>query len=212
MGSPTTATSASRVTAPGRNRHGTAPDTSSVNYLAVTNEAVANEVIVKLSPTGSICVFTSAAANVLVDVAGYAAATSDFVSLTPVRLADTRPTPVAAGKFVEVQIAGRGGVPVGAKAVDTVDDVTTAAATNDETTIFMGVMGWGRKGIQRRGCQSQTKADPRRGPVWFVFDVSCCWVCPCVIEILCVWRDLSMFGFCSLSQCVSPQRAVLIYC
>ena len=101
---------------------------------------------------------------------------------------------------------------VGAKAVDTVDDVTTAAATNDETTIFMGVMGWGRKGIQRRGCQSQTKADPRRGPVWFVFDVSCCWVCPCVIEILCVWRDLSMFGFCSLSQCVSPQRAVLIYC
>jgi hypothetical protein len=37
----------------------------------VTNEAVANEVIVKLSPTGSICVFTSAAANVLVDVSGH---------------------------------------------------------------------------------------------------------------------------------------------
>jgi hypothetical protein len=42
-----------------------------VNYRAVGSEAVANEVIVKLSPTGSICVFTSAAANVLVDVAGY---------------------------------------------------------------------------------------------------------------------------------------------
>ncbi len=79
---------------------GTVPNTSSVNYLAVTNEAVANEVIVKLSPTGSICVFTSSAANVLVDVAGYVPASSDFVSLTPVRLADTRPTPVAAGQVL----------------------------------------------------------------------------------------------------------------
>ncbi len=50
---------------------GTVPGTSSVNYLGVANEAVANEVIVKLSPTGSICVYTYAAANVLVDVAGY---------------------------------------------------------------------------------------------------------------------------------------------
>jgi hypothetical protein len=50
---------------------GTVPDTSSVNYLGVGNEAVANEVIVKLSPAGSICVFTSVAANVLVDVVGH---------------------------------------------------------------------------------------------------------------------------------------------
>jgi hypothetical protein len=50
---------------------GTVPGTSSVNYLAAGNEAVANELIVKLSPAGSICVFTSAATNVLVDVAGY---------------------------------------------------------------------------------------------------------------------------------------------
>ena len=39
---------------------GTVPDASSVNYLALTNEAVANEVIAKLSPAGSICVYTSA--------------------------------------------------------------------------------------------------------------------------------------------------------
>jgi hypothetical protein len=50
---------------------GPVPRTSSVNYLGVGNEAVANEVIVKLSATGSICVFTSSAANVLVDVAGH---------------------------------------------------------------------------------------------------------------------------------------------
>jgi hypothetical protein len=71
-------------------------------------------------------VFTSAAANVLVDVAGYVPASSDFVSFTPVRLADTRPTPVAAGQFVEVQIAGRGGVPADAKAV--VANVTLVGA------------------------------------------------------------------------------------
>jgi hypothetical protein len=114
---------------------GTVPDTSSVNYLGVGNEAVANEVIVKLSPTGSICVFTSSAANVLVDVAGYVPSTSDFVSLAPVRLADTRPTPVAAGKFVEVQVAGRGGVPAGAKAV--VANVTlVGAAAPGFATVF----------------------------------------------------------------------------
>ena len=48
---------------------GTLPGTSSVNYLA--GEAVANEVIAKLSPTGSICVYVHSAVNVIVDVAGY---------------------------------------------------------------------------------------------------------------------------------------------
>jgi hypothetical protein len=114
---------------------GTVPDASSVNYRAVTNEAVANEVIAKLSPTGSICVFTSAAANVLVDVAGYVPASSDYMSLTPVRLADTRPTPVAAGQFVQVQVAGRGGVPADAKAV--VANVTlVGAAAPGFATVF----------------------------------------------------------------------------
>ena len=114
---------------------GTVPDSSSVNYLALTNEAVANEVIAKLSPTGSICVYTSAQANVLVDVAGYVPATSDFVSLTPVRLADTRPTPVVAGGTLEVPIAGLGGVPADAKAV--VANVTLVnAATAGFATVF----------------------------------------------------------------------------
>ena len=103
--------------------------------LAVANEAVANEVIAKLSPTGSICVFTSAATNVLVDVGGYVPATSEFVSLTPVRLADTRPTPVAAGATLVVPIAGRGGVPGDAKAV--VANVTlVGAAAPGFATVF----------------------------------------------------------------------------
>jgi hypothetical protein len=48
---------------------GTVPGTSSANYLA--DEAVANEVIAKLSPAGSICVYAHSAVHVIVDVAGY---------------------------------------------------------------------------------------------------------------------------------------------
>ena len=103
---------------------GTRPGTSSVNYLA--GEAVANEVIAKLSPVGSICVYAHSAVNVIVDVAGYVPVSSDYVALTPARLIDTRPTPVAAGKFIEVPVAGRGGVAVDAKAV--VANVTVVGA------------------------------------------------------------------------------------
>ena len=119
---------------------GTVPDASSVNYLALTNEAVANEVIAKLSPTGSICVFTSAQANVLVDVAGYVPATSDFVSLTPVRLADTRPTPVGAGAVLEVPISGRAGVPADAKAVVANVTLVNAAAPGFATVFPCGTV------------------------------------------------------------------------
>jgi hypothetical protein len=113
---------------------GTVPDTSSLNYS--TGEAVANEVIAKLSPTGTICVFTLTTAHVIVDVTGYVPAGSDYVGLNPLRLADTRPGwvaddglfvgtgPVPGGQFVEVPVADRGGVPLGAKSV--VANVTVA--------------------------------------------------------------------------------------
>ena len=105
---------------------GTVPSTSTSNYSA--GENVANEVIAKLSPTGTICVFTYATANVIVDVAGYVPALSDYVGFTPVRLADTRAGwvaadglftgtgPVPGGQFVQVPVAGRAGVPADAKA------------------------------------------------------------------------------------------------
>ena len=113
---------------------GTVPYTSSLNYAA--GEAVANEVIAKLSPTGGICVFTNTTANIIVDVAGYVPALSDYMTLSPVRLADTRAGwvaadglfkgtgPVPGGQFVQVPVAGRNGVPVDAKSV--VANVTIA--------------------------------------------------------------------------------------
>jgi hypothetical protein len=104
-----------------------------VNYLA--GEAVANEVIAKLSPVGSICVYAHSAVNVIVDVAGYVPATSEYVALAPARLLDTRPTRVPAGDVIEIPVAGRGGVPVGAKAV--VANVTVVgASTGGFVTVF----------------------------------------------------------------------------
>jgi hypothetical protein len=106
-----------------------------VNYSGVAGEAVANEVIAKLSPAGSICVYAHSAVNVVVDVAGFVPASSDFGALTPARLIDTRPTAVAAGGILEVPVAGRGGVPVGAKAV--VANVTVVgASTGGFVTVF----------------------------------------------------------------------------
>ncbi|HSL75113.1 MAG TPA: hypothetical protein VK853_11620 [Ilumatobacteraceae bacterium] len=48
---------------------GSWPGTSSLNYAA--GEVVANEVIAKLSATGSICVYTMATTHVVVDAVGY---------------------------------------------------------------------------------------------------------------------------------------------
>ncbi len=113
---------------------GTLPGTSSVNYSGA--DAVANEVIVKLSAAGSICVYAHTAVNVIVDVVGYVPAMSDYVALTPARLVDTRPTPVAAGGTLEVAVAGRGGVPVGAKAVVANVTVVGGPAGGGFVTVF----------------------------------------------------------------------------
>jgi hypothetical protein len=47
------------------------PTASNINYT--TGRDVANNTISKLSPTGTVCVYTSAASHVLVDVNGFAA-------------------------------------------------------------------------------------------------------------------------------------------
>ncbi|NNE10947.1 MAG: peptidoglycan DD-metalloendopeptidase family protein, partial [Ilumatobacter sp.] len=93
---------------------GSRPNASSVNYVPGSIEP--NEVIAKLSPTGSICVFTLTAADVVVDVVGYIT-DSPYQPLTPTRFADSRdePTfdgqarargPIASGSMWEIQIAG----------------------------------------------------------------------------------------------------------
>ena len=108
--------------------------------LAGQHEAVANEVIAKLSPTGSICVFTSAAANVLVDVAGYLSTGGTYVAITPTRVADTRldeeePLPLGPGETFQFA-----GVPPGTYTlrVRSTNGAGTSGSSNAVTLSFPG--------------------------------------------------------------------------
>ncbi len=112
---------------------GVQPPTSSVNYQPGRN--VANEVMVELSATGTVCVFVSSTANVILDAVGYVPAGSDAHLITPARLEDTRPDPVAGGSMVEVPVAGRVGIPADAVAV--MANLTIAGAeSNGYATAF----------------------------------------------------------------------------
>lgn len=66
------------------------PTASNLNFVA--NDVIANNVIAPTSAGGTICLFTSTAANFVVDISGYFAGGSSnaFVGATPKRFIDTR--------------------------------------------------------------------------------------------------------------------------
>lgn len=91
---------------------------------------MANEVFVDLDGDVAFCVFTSTTAEFVADVVGFVpAGGADLVTEPGRRLLDTRPGgstvddvgggigPVGAGDVVEVQVAGRGEVPLGSTTV-----------------------------------------------------------------------------------------------
>lgn len=99
------------------------PLASNVNYRG--GDVVASQVVVGVSPDGRVDIFSLAAADLVVDVVGWVA-TSDDASgsaLVPARLVDSRPGSstvdgrlagfgsLDAGRSVEVDVLGRGGVP-----------------------------------------------------------------------------------------------------
>lgn len=92
---------------------GAAGGVSSVNFQA--GEIVAGSVIVGLGPSATVCVSSNTSVDVVVDLnASVAPSIPDsYRAVTPARLIDTRLTGqrLAAGATVEVQVAGRGGVP-----------------------------------------------------------------------------------------------------
>ena len=101
---------------------GEKPVASSLNFLDANNP---NEVIAKLSGSGSVCLFTSTPTDLIVDVTGYVPEGSDYVSLTPARLLETRDGVGLstvdgahegvgvrpAGDVYVLPVVGRGGVP-----------------------------------------------------------------------------------------------------
>ena len=89
-----------------------------MNYSA--GEAVANSTVVGLGDGGAVCVYSSAETEIVVDVTGWYPAGSDFETVQPYRLLDTRtssPTPpppapsppgAGVGDFVETFDGNRG--------------------------------------------------------------------------------------------------------
>ena len=102
------------------------PNASNLNF--VTGLTVPNGVISKIGAGGKVCLYVSNATSLLVDVAGFFAATSPYVPLLPARLLDTRGDGTTVdgrgqaagvqglGSTTEVQVVGRAGVPANAAA------------------------------------------------------------------------------------------------
>ena len=104
-----------------------------INFAA--GDVVANSVFVRLGVAGKVCVYVHRAADIVVDVTGFAPAGSTPIGIRPARLLETRegesavdnvPATVGgvpitrgripAGTTVEVQVAGRAGIPLDARA------------------------------------------------------------------------------------------------
>ena len=112
------------------------PNASNLNYAA--GATVAAFGITKLGADGTICVFTSAAAQLIVDVSGYIPVTTTYRPHDPARLLDTRTGGRTidgqgvsaglrpAGSITEVQISGRVGLGTPRTAV------VTVTATNQD--------------------------------------------------------------------------------
>lgn len=110
---------------------GTLPTASSLNYgPGITRP---NEVVARLSSRGTLCVYTLADVDVIVDVVGYLPAVPGIVTSTPRRYADSRIEQTFDGAFRatgtraggttwEIDVAGRGGIPSDART--TVANVT----------------------------------------------------------------------------------------
>jgi hypothetical protein len=113
----------------------TRPGVTSLN--TTKGIAVANHVEVGLAATGEVCVFVGAAMHVTVDVSGWygAAATTQYVAMTPTRVVDTRRNLGLAGGFTAganraLTLAGRAGLPAAATLKAVVGQVTTVDAAS----------------------------------------------------------------------------------
>ena len=119
---------------------------SNINYT--TGDVRPNAAVVPVDSNGRVCVRSLATTDIVIDVTGYFAAGSglQFQPLSPIRLFDSRSTfaglnnttagaLVAAGQTIRLDIAGRRGVPAGAKAVS-VNLTATGAVAGTYLTAF----------------------------------------------------------------------------
>ena len=64
------------------------PDVSNLNF--VSNQTIANAVIVPVDTNGNICIYVYGQAHILIDANGWFANSVNFTTITPTRVADTR--------------------------------------------------------------------------------------------------------------------------
>jgi hypothetical protein len=125
------------------------PNASNVNYAS--GQTTSNRVIVPLSASGGVTVFSSAATDLIVDVSGYFSAAggsgSQFTAASaPVRICDTRTTSatnvctgkaIGPGGILTLSVAGVAGAPTHARAV--VINLTGVTPTQDTfLSVFPG--------------------------------------------------------------------------
>jgi Bacterial Ig-like domain len=120
---------------------GARPDASNLNFAA--GSVVANAVVARFGSAGKVCIYSSAATDVLVDASAYFPLATALVPLdAPARVLDTRSPGgstidsahqqtgrVAGGTTYELPITGRAGVPAGAATA--VLNVTAVGPTDD---------------------------------------------------------------------------------
>ncbi len=104
------------------------PLTSNVNYAP--GDVSPNSVLAKIGTGGKVCIYTKAASDIVADVNGFVPAGGTPGTVVPSRILETRVGPTlktidglfegigkqGAGATVELQVAGRGGVPGDAEA------------------------------------------------------------------------------------------------
>jgi hypothetical protein len=106
---------------------------SNVNFGR--GEIRANSAIVKLSRTGTVCIQTSVAVDIVIDITGYISSSGlQYQAVAPVRLIDTRDPRVAgrrfpAGSIVQFDVAGLGGIPTPASAASM--NLVAVSSTSD---------------------------------------------------------------------------------
>jgi hypothetical protein len=93
------------------------PDASNLNHAA--GQTIPNAVFAKLGADGRVCIYTYAAAHLIVDVNAYVPATSDITAIAPVRFYDSRAGdgPRPDGSVTAIAVTGRPGHPANPAAV-----------------------------------------------------------------------------------------------
>ena len=98
-------------------------------------EIRANSAIVKLSNTGTICVQSNVAVDIVIDITGYMSSSGlQYQAVAPVRLIDSRDPRVRgqrfpAGSIIQFDVSGLGGIPGPASAASM--NLVAVSSTSD---------------------------------------------------------------------------------